>query len=97
MHFLFVLIDSRLEPQKIDRNFLEMLGENGIPFGIIFTKIDKLSKIQIVKNVEKYQDSLRDLWEELPPMFISSSSKKRGREEILNFIGDCIEAHAKTV
>jgi len=90
MHFLFVLIDSRHEPQKIDLNFFDMLGENGIPFGIIFTKSDKLSKIQLSKGVEKYKNNLLETWEELPPMFISSSSQKRGREEILEFIGTCL-------
>lgn len=91
MHFLFVLVDSRLEPQKIDLNFFDMLGENGIPFGIIFTKADKLTKIQLSKGVEKYKAALLEQWEELPPVFISSSSQKRGREEILDFIGECLK------
>lgn len=90
LHFLFVLIDVRLEPQKIDLRFLEMLGENGIPFGIIFTKADKLSKAQLEKSVERYKATLAEQWEELPPLFVSSSERRMGREEILDFIGSCL-------
>ena len=90
MHFLFVLVDIRLEPQKIDLRFIEMLGENGIPFGIIFTKADKLSKTQREKSVERFRTALAQQWEELPPMFVSSSEKAVGREEILDFIGECL-------
>ena len=90
MHFLFVLVDSRLEPQKIDLRFIEMLGENGIPFAIIFTKADKLSKTQREKSVERFRTALAQQWEELPPMFVSSSEKAVGREEILDFIGECL-------
>ena len=90
MHFLFVLADIRLEPQKIDLRFIEMLGENGIPFGIIFTKADKLSKPQREKSVERFRTALAQQWEELPPMFVSSSEKAVGREEILDFIGECL-------
>ncbi|MBR5196751.1 MAG: YihA family ribosome biogenesis GTP-binding protein [Alistipes sp.] len=90
MHFLFVLVDSRLEPQKIDLNFINLLGENGVPFGIIFTKADKLSQAQLNRNVATYKKTLGEQWEELPPMFISSSEKGRGREEILAFIEECL-------
>ena len=90
MHFLFVLVDSRLEPQKIDLRFIEMLGENGIPFAIIFTKADKLSKTQQQKSVERFRTTLAEQWEELPPMFVSSSEKGTGREEILAFIDECL-------
>jgi GTP-binding protein len=90
MHFLFVLVDSRLEPQKIDLNFINLLGENGIPFGIIFTKADKLSQAQRNRNIKSYKEILGELWEELPPMFISSSEKGTGREEILTFIEECL-------
>ena len=90
MHFLFVLVDSRLEPQKIDLNFINLLGENGVPFGIIFTKADKLSQAQLNRNVTTYKKTLGEQWEELPPMFISSSEKGRGREEILAFIEECL-------
>ena len=86
MHFLFVLIDSRLDPQKIDLEFIEQLGLNSIPFGLIFTKIDKLSKAQLERSVSKYKQTLLENWEELPPMLISSSEKGTGREEIVQFI-----------
>ena len=90
MHFLFVLVDSRLEPQNIDLRFLELLGINGIPFGIIFTKTDKLSQAQTNRNIKAYEQRLLEHWEELPPMFRSSSEKGTGREEILNFIEGCL-------
>ena len=90
MHFLFVLVDSRLEPQKIDLRFIELLGGNGIPFGIIFTKADKLSQAQLNRNVKAYKQHLEEQWEELPPMFISSSEKGTGREEIITFIEEAI-------
>lgn len=90
MHFLFVLVDSRLEPQAIDMRFIEMLGENGIPFGIIFTKGDKLSAAQLKKSMENYCAALSEQWEELPPMFCSSSVRGTGREEILGYIEKCL-------
>ena len=91
MTCLFVLIDSRLEPQRIDLEFIEWLGENGIPFALIFTKADKLSKTQCEKSVERYRKRLSETWEELPPMFVSSSERGTGREEILDFIGECLK------
>lgn len=93
MHFLFVLVDSRLEPQKIDLNFIDLLGQNGVPFGIIFTKADKLSQAQLNKNVKNFKQTLLEQWEELPPMFISSSEKGKGREEILGFIEECLTTY----
>ena len=90
MHFLFVLVDSRLDPQKIDLNFIELLGNNGIPFGIIFTKADKLSQAQLNRSVATFKKTLAEQWEELPPMFISSSEKGKGREEILTFIEEAL-------
>ena len=86
MTTLFVLIDVRLEPQKIDLEFIEWLGENGIPFSIIFTKADKLSTNKVRDNVNLYVKKLQENWEELPPYFISSSEKRLGRDEILNYI-----------
>lgn len=83
---LFVLIDSRLSPQKIDMEFITWLGENGVPFGIIFTKVDKLSKAKVNENVETVLNVLRESWEELPPYFLSSSEKGIGKDEILNYI-----------
>ncbi len=82
----FVLVDSRHEPQKIDLEFMEFLGENSIPFCIIFTKSDKLNKSTLPKNIENYKKIMLTVWEELPPSFISSSVNKLGKEEILKFI-----------
>lgn len=83
---LFVLIDIRHDPQKIDMEFIEWLGENGVPFSIIFTKADKLSGGKAKANVNAYMEKLSEQWEELPPHFISSSENKTGRDEILNYI-----------
>ena len=83
---LFVLIDSRLEPQKIDLEFINWLGENAIPFGIIFTKADKLGRGRLTENVKKFLDTLLEQWEELPPHFITSSLDKTGRDEVLDYI-----------
>ena len=83
---LFVLIDSRLEPQNIDLEFMEWLGENGIPFSIIFTKAYKLKGGRLKMNVNAYLRELSKQWEELPPYFISSSENRTGRTEILNYI-----------
>ncbi|MCD7901588.1 MAG: ribosome biogenesis GTP-binding protein YihA/YsxC [Bacteroides sp.] len=83
---LFLLIDSRLEPQKIDMEFMEWLGENGIPFSIVFTKVDKLKSGKLHGNVEKYLNELRKQWEELPPYFLSSSESRLGRKELLAYI-----------
>ena len=86
MTCLFVLVDSRLEPQNIDLHFMDWLGENGIPFSIIFTKADKLTNGKVKDNVNKYLKKLTEQWEELPPHFVSSSEKKTGRQEILDYI-----------
>ena len=83
---LFVLVDSRLKPQKIDLDFITWLGENWVPFGIIFTKVDKLSKAKVDENVQAFLDTLREEWEELPPYFLSSAEKGTGKEEILGYI-----------
>lgn len=88
MACLFLLIDSRLEPQKIDLEFLEWLGENGIPFAIIFTKADKLGSGRVKVNVRNYLQKLEEQWETLPPHFISSSEDRTGRDEILNYIDE---------
>ena len=86
MTLLFVLIDSRHEPQKIDLEFFEWLGENGVPFAIIFTKADKLKKTQLASNIKAYKERLLEQWEELPPVFITSSETALGREELLQYI-----------
>ncbi|WP_080903008.1 ribosome biogenesis GTP-binding protein YihA/YsxC [Parabacteroides sp. Marseille-P3160] len=89
---LFVLVDSRLEPQKIDLEFIEWLGENGIPFSIIFTKIDKLSRGKVAENVEKFKNILLEKWEELPPILLSSAEKGTGRDDILRHIEEIIQS-----
>lgn len=83
---LFVLIDSRHEPQKIDLEFMEWLGENGVPFSIVFTKLDKLSPTAGKTLIAKYCEQLLERWEELPPVFRTSSEDKRGRNAILDYI-----------
>lgn len=91
---VFVLIDIRLEPQKIDLEFLEWLGQSQIPFSIIFTKADKLSATKGQSNVEAYKKRLLEDWEELPPIFITSAENKKGREDVLDYI-DEIEKNLK--
>lgn len=91
MTCLFVLIDSRHAPMKVDLDFITMLGENGIPFAIVFTKLDKISNRQWQMNFKAYKERLSEDWEELPPMFATSSSKGIGREEVLDFIEQTIE------
>lgn len=83
---LFLLIDSRHEPQKIDLEFMEWLGENGVPFAIVFTKADKLGGGKLKMNINAYLKELKKQWEELPPYFISSSEDRTGRKEILDYI-----------
>lgn len=83
---LFVLIDSRLKPQKIDLDFIRFLGENGVPFGIIFTKADKSKRGELKKNVDTFMNTLAEEWEELPPHFITSSDSGLGRDTFLNYI-----------
>ncbi len=83
---LFVLIDSRLKPQKIDLEFIEWLGEEGIPFAIVFTKADKNKAGELKKNVDTFLKTLEEQWEELPPHFITSSEKGLGRNELLAYI-----------
>lgn len=83
---LFVLLDCRLEPQTIDLEFIDWLGNEGVPFSIIFTKADKLTKGKLASNIQIYKNKLKETWEELPTIFITSSEKKEGREEILQYI-----------
>lgn len=86
MTCLFVLIDSRLEPQKIDLEFIEWLGENSVPFALVFTKADKQNIVKTQQNVERFLNTLKEQWEELPAYFITSAEKKTGRKEVLNYI-----------
>ena len=83
---LFVLIDSRHKPQKIDVEFISWLGENGVPFSLVFTKLDKLGTNVGQQNIEYYKQVLSEQWEELPPIFMTSSIDGRGRTELLDYI-----------
>lgn len=86
----FVLVDCRVEPQKIDLEFMEWLGVHGIPFAIVFTKIDKLSSTELNKNLTRYKKKLLETWEETPQFFLTSASSKHGQEEVLNYIDYCM-------
>ena len=88
---VFVLIDIRLEQQKIDREFIDWLGESSIPFSIVFTKADKLGPVKAKMNAKAWMNKLLDTWETLPPYFITSSEKKTGRDEVLDYIGDILK------
>jgi len=83
---VFVLIDIRHEQQKIDREFVDWLGESGVPFSIIFTKADKVGTEKARANVEKWMNALKDTWDELPPYFVTSATSKAGRDEVLDYI-----------
>lgn len=83
---VFVLVDVRLEPQKIDIDFINWLGQSNVPFSIVFTKADKLTKTKVQSNVAAYTKKLKETWEELPNIFVTSSESRQGREEILEYI-----------
>lgn len=85
---LFVLVDSRLSPQKVDLEFMDWLGENNIPFVMVFTKTDKLSKPKTEKNISNYKEEMGNSWDELPQCFYTSAEKKEGRKELLDFISE---------
>lgn len=89
---IFVLLDSRLEPQKIDMEFMNWCGEKGLPFSMVFTKIDKLSSSALQKNLAKYKKEMMKYWAELPPVFTTSSTSSFGKERVLNYIGQINEA-----
>ena len=85
---LFVLIDSRLEPQKIDLDFMNWLGENEVPFAIVFTKADKVGKGRLSENIGNYKLRLQETWEELPPIFVTSAENGMGEHELITYIED---------
>lgn len=93
---VFVLIDIRHDPQKIDREFIDWLGVSCVPFSIVFTKADKLGPVKARQNAERWMESLRDTWETLPPYFITSSEKKTGRQEVIDYIGQINDSLAAT-
>ncbi len=88
---LFVLVDIRHDPMKIDIDFINEMGEAGVPFSIVFTKADKLSKSALKYHVETYQKTLLESWDELPPIFITSSEKGTGRDELLQYIDQILK------
>jgi GTP-binding protein len=88
----FVLIDSRHKPQQIDIDFLCYLGEEGIPFSVVFTKTDKSKPQELIKNVAAFEDKMFQFWEELPPVFQTSAEKKTGKEELLNYIDEILQS-----
>ncbi|MCT4599808.1 MAG: ribosome biogenesis GTP-binding protein YihA/YsxC [Marinifilaceae bacterium] len=88
---LFVLVDCRHEPQKVDMDFMNWLGENGIPFQIVFTKADKLTKTKLHTNLSFYKEELLKTWEELPRMYVTSSSSRLGKDELISFIEETNE------
>ncbi|MFK8044985.1 MAG: ribosome biogenesis GTP-binding protein YihA/YsxC [Crocinitomicaceae bacterium] len=92
---LFVLIDSRIPPQKIDLSFMEMLGENGVPFAMVFTKIDKLSSTKLAKALQSYKNEMLKTWEFMPPVYTTSSVSSHGKSKILNFIAEINDAYQK--
>lgn len=94
---VFVLVDIRHDPQKIDREFVDWLGLSSIPFSIVFTKADKLGPVKARLNADKWMDSLKDTWETLPPYFITSSEKKTGRQELIDYIGSINDSLAAAV
>ena len=83
---VFLLVDVRLEAQKIDLEFIEWLGVSGIPFAIVFTKADKLSTGKVTQQVAAYKRVLEETWEEMPPMFVTSAEKRQGRDELLDYV-----------
>ncbi|MDO4692365.1 MAG: ribosome biogenesis GTP-binding protein YihA/YsxC [Porphyromonadaceae bacterium] len=85
---LFILLDCRHEPQKIDLEFIDWAGEHGVPFALVFTKADKLGRGKLSANIETYKQRLLERWEELPPIFVTSSEKKAGRDELLAYIDE---------
>ena len=93
---VYVLIDIRHDPQKIDREFIDWLGVSSVPFSIVFTKADKLGPVKARQNAERWMESLRDTWETLPPYFITSSEKKTGRLEVIDYIGQINDSLAAT-
>ena len=86
MTSLFVLIDCRHQPQQIDLEFMEWLGENSVPFSIVFTKADKLKTGKLMVNIDQYKEKMLETWQELPPVFITSAEDQRGRDELLSYI-----------
>lgn len=92
LQIVFYLVDSRLKPQKIDLDFITWMGENNLPFAIVLTKADKPKPRELSQNLKALKATLSETWEELPPIFITSSEKKQGRKEILDYIDELLKA-----
>ena len=93
----FVLVDSRHEPQKSDLDFMYWLGEKGIPFSVVMTKVDKLSVSEFAITKERYHTKMLETWEELPPFFYTSATGRTGKEELLDYIDECIKLYKASV
>lgn len=93
----FVLVDSRHEPQKSDLEFMYWLGERGIPFSVVMTKVDKLSVSEFAHTKERYHNKMLESWEELPPFFYTSATGRNGKEELLSYIDQCIDLYKESV
>ena len=91
MVMAFVLIDANIPPSKVDLAFINGLGEHGIPFTLVFTKTDKIGKVTLEKNIAAFMTALSETWETLPRHFVTSSEYKTGKEELLNYIGECLK------
>ncbi len=91
LYCTFILVDARHEPQKKDLEFIEWLGKKSIPLAIVLTKSDKLKRLELSKSVDRYKTTLLGMWEELPPLFVTSAEKKIGRKELLDFIHKAIK------
>ena len=92
----FVLIDANIPPSKIDLAFINGLGEHGIPFALVFTKTDKIGKVTLDKNIAAFMTALSETWETLPLYFVTSSERKTGKDELLDYIGTCLKNHQPT-
>lgn len=92
LYCLFILLDSRLPPQKIDMDFIEWAGSKEVPLALVFTKIDKLKANELQKNIAHYKRTLLTRWEELPPIFLTSSEKGTGRDELLEFMDSAMKS-----
>lgn len=90
---IFILIDSRLEPQKSDLSFINWVGSKGVPLAIVFTKVDKLKLNEMQRNIQQFKKAVLADWDELPPMLVTSSEKKTGRDEVLDFINDALKVY----
>ncbi len=91
LYCVFALVDSRIPPQKLDLQFINWMGENGIPFCIVFTKADKPKRTELDKHMAEFREALSEVWDELPPMFATSSETGAGRKELLQYIGEILK------